>query len=347
MKKLSSTFLFLLLTGLLSAQNTVCFNVIPNPDISQPAFASFTKYVNVYGIKLYGEPGITDVKILHGAAILAELLDNNEDGIVDDQLLLTTLLSRDALMPFIMSFSSPALTAFNNNYTGTGLVDILVDNEIHPEGSSQAGGFDATLEEMMHLIHSAGHAYTYPTIFDNTNANSQLRQAMAIASTGGWYIYGSGNPIGINAQEYIYWGLSTKMGAQNYTGRCIEIANEWTLCTAVQFQIGDTVLYNLLNNSLYKMPVNMPDGNYCPATTGIESVNTNSSFNIYPNPSNGIVTISQEKESAISVFNSLGVLVEFIKNPTKQITLDLSVQKAGIYFIKTNSGLVKKIILLD
>lgn len=79
--------------------------------------------------------------------------------------------------------------------------------------------------------------------------------------------------------------------------------------------------------------------------TDIEAIETESSFNIYPNPSNGKITISQENESSISVFNSVGVLVEFIANPVKQTTIDLSTQAAGLYFIKTNSGAVKKLIL--
>ncbi len=77
-------------------------------------------------------------------------------------------------------------------------------------------------------------------------------------------------------------------------------------------------------------------------TTGVESVVMELLFNIFPNPSNGIVTIVQEEESAISIFNSLGVLVKFFEKPTKQITIDLRDQEAGLYFITTNNGLVKK-----
>jgi hypothetical protein len=80
-------------------------------------------------------------------------------------------------------------------------------------------------------------------------------------------------------------------------------------------------------------------------TTGLHAIKKEASFNIYPNPSNGSVTIVQEEERAISIFNSLGVLVTFIENPTKQLTLDLSTQKAGLYFIKASNNLVKKLII--
>ena len=82
-------------------------------------------------------------------------------------------------------------------------------------------------------------------------------------------------------------------------------------------------------------------------TIGMKSIENKSSFNIYPNPSNGIVTIAQDKESSFSIYNSLGRLVRNIENSSKQTTVDLSTQAAGLYFIKTSNGLVKKFILTE
>ena len=80
-------------------QNIVCFTVDPNPN-STTAFSGFTKYVDVLGcFSIYAESTITDAKVLHAAAVAAELLDNNEDGIVDDPLIEVQLISESALMP--------------------------------------------------------------------------------------------------------------------------------------------------------------------------------------------------------------------------------------------------------
>ena len=66
------------------AQNTVCFTIDPNP-INGIAFSGFTKYVDVLGcFFIVAESTIPNAKVLHAAAVAAELLDNNEDGIVDD-----------------------------------------------------------------------------------------------------------------------------------------------------------------------------------------------------------------------------------------------------------------------
>ena len=85
MRELLSILFFLPL--LAEAQNTVCFTIVPNPN-SDIAFSGFTKYVDVLGcFSIYAESNISDIKVLHAAAVAAELLDNNEDGIVDDPLI--------------------------------------------------------------------------------------------------------------------------------------------------------------------------------------------------------------------------------------------------------------------
>ena len=107
MKKL---FILLFALPLLAnAQNTVCFTIDPNPNATDPALAPFTKYVDVLGcFSIYAESTISDAKVLHAAAVAAELLDNNEDGIVDDPLIKAQLISENALMPMFSSEGSSA-----------------------------------------------------------------------------------------------------------------------------------------------------------------------------------------------------------------------------------------------
>ena len=58
----------------LLSQNEVCFDVLDNPYPNDPALISFTKYINVLDcIDIYAESQISDNKILHAAAIAAEL----------------------------------------------------------------------------------------------------------------------------------------------------------------------------------------------------------------------------------------------------------------------------------
>ena len=80
--------LIALLPIVLHAQNEVCFVIESNPNPFDPALSSFSKYVNVLDcFHVYAESSISDEKVLHAASVVAELLDNNEDGIIDDPLL--------------------------------------------------------------------------------------------------------------------------------------------------------------------------------------------------------------------------------------------------------------------
>ena len=119
------------------AQNTVCFTVDPNPNSSNTALSAFTKYVDVLGcFSIYAESSIPDAKVLHAAAVAAELLDNDEDGIVDDPLIETQISNENALMPIFSSEGSSAENIFFNNYNGNGVSAVLYKNEIDP---SQTG----------------------------------------------------------------------------------------------------------------------------------------------------------------------------------------------------------------
>ncbi len=46
--------------------------------------ASFTKGLTVFGISLLATSGVSDAKLLHAANVTAELLDNDENGTVDN-----------------------------------------------------------------------------------------------------------------------------------------------------------------------------------------------------------------------------------------------------------------------
>ena len=126
---------FLLLTLFpfsLSAQNTVCLDLVPNPNPSDPALQHFVKYVDVLGcIDIYAEAGISDDKILHAAAVAAELLDNDENGVVDDPMVQAELSGANVVMPLLISEGSPAENAMMNNFNGC-LGAVLYNDEIDP-----------------------------------------------------------------------------------------------------------------------------------------------------------------------------------------------------------------------
>jgi len=315
--------LFISMSGF--SQNTVCFEIEANPN-TDAAFSGFTKYINVFGIGIYAEDGVSDEKVKHVAAVFAEWLDNDEDSVVDNSLVLAELLSRETLMPVFAYEGSPAENTFFDNYNGSGIAAACYNNEIITT-RPLVDEFDASVEEILHAISSLGYAHAYPSSFsEEENSNSLLTQAMDAARGGhfvdipspypssAWYHYDD-NTCEYNcmATEYFYWGLTSKLGIQDFANRCNEIANEWEACTSNQFETTDELLYNLFSDATYSLPTNAPDGNYCPTTSNINKL-SNDRIKIYPNPVENILTIDLENYySGITTYNIIDITGKVIK----------------------------------
>ena len=287
MKKVLTLLFSIPLLGI--AQNTVCFTIDPNPNFGDQALAPFTKYVDVLGcFSIYAESSIPDAKVLHAAAVAAELLDNNEDGIVDDPLIEIQLTNENALMPIFSSEGSSAENIFFNNYNGDGVSAVLYKNEIDPTQTGHWGD-DASVEEIMHTINHVGHTNVYPAAFSMQANSSLMSSAMDVARGGqfmtipnpypaaAWYHYDDWTcDYECMAIEYIYWALVSYMGILDDPQTASGIANEWEPYNAALLQSMDVLMYALITDPAYKLPLLAPDGNYCPSATSISEINTSS-----------------------------------------------------------------------
>ena len=260
------------------SQNEVCFDVGINP-FNDLALSSFTKYIRVLNcVDVFAESQVTDAKILHTASVVAELLDNNEDGIVDDPALETSLRNLDTMMPIFNSEWSSGQDNVFDYYNGC-LGASLYKNEIDP---SQPGhwGDDATVEEVLHTINQCGHVQIYPDVFSLSPNSSQMTDAMDIARGGqfinipnnypeeAWYHYDDWTcDYQCMAMEYLYWCVVSDMGILDDTQTCNGIDNEWELCTPELFESTDITMFEIVNNPENHLPQLAPDGNYCPNST--------------------------------------------------------------------------------
>eukprot|EP01068_Selenidium_serpulae_P001890 Selendium_serpulae@DN2019_c0_g1_i1.p1 len=57
-----------------------------------------TKYTTVFGVRIIGHKGVPDEKILHTANTLAQLMDNDQDGVVDHPKAQQQLIERHAAL---------------------------------------------------------------------------------------------------------------------------------------------------------------------------------------------------------------------------------------------------------
>ena len=350
------TLLLLLSFSLVgNAQNNVCFDIETNPYPNDAALSGFTKYVNVYGFEIFGETGVTDAQVLHAAAVTAELLDNDEDGTVDDAALLAQLVASSALMPIFNSEGSPMENTFSSNYTGDGVSAVLYAEEVDP---TQPGhwGDDATVEEILHTINHVGHTFLHPSAFGMAPNSSSMSNAMDLARGGqftavpasypasAWYHYDDETcDYGCMAIEYLYWCIVSNMGILDDPSTCSGIANEWEPCSQALLQSTDVAMYALITDPQYKLPQLAPDGNYCPSV-GIEEVISNGQIAFYPNPASKELTITLKKEGSIQIIDLTGSVVFESKFQAEKSVIDISMLASGQYLITGGAGSQKLII---
>ena len=69
------------------------------------------------------------------------------------------------------------------------------------------------------------------------------------------------------AIEYMYWAIVSYMGILDDPQTASGISNEWEPYNATLLQNMDTLMYQLITDVQYKLPLLAPDGNYCPQST--------------------------------------------------------------------------------
>ena len=244
----------------ISPGNDPNFTIVAHTDAG---FTATNRKVDVFGIPIYAYSDVEDSKLLHVANLMAQYLDNDEDGSIDNLTLLNALTSNNAALFMWESESQINLNA----------QDLGADESIpswHTNGHT--GQFDAALEEVWHVITHSGYANAYPTIFGE-NAGTLLTNAMDIARGGNfttipnpypanaWYTYDDQTcEYDCMSTEYIYWAMSSILGAQE--NRLSEISQEWDLNTRTLVQNTDPAIYSLLSDPQYKFPTVLPDGTY-------------------------------------------------------------------------------------
>ena len=234
---------------------------------------TFTQYSSVFGVHIFATEATPCVKIQHAAGVMAQYLDNDQDGTPDNDAVIDQMRSVNAALVMFASEqeleSSDPESIFGLPYE----LQDLYGTETHPEGSG-AQGFDATLEEVLHLITDKGYSRVY-SLQLGTDQGSLLCEAMDIARGGqflsvpsaypesAWYHYDDVTcDYKCMATEYFYWALTSILGAQSYPGRPEAIANEWELYDEQLMQSTDVAMYSLMTDPRFALPTRLPDGNY-------------------------------------------------------------------------------------
>lgn len=249
------------------------------PESMRVFFPALSQFTNVFGVTVVATATVSPAKVRHAASVLAEYMDNDEDGVVDDPAIAKWLRDQGAflVMPRSERDVKRLLYLFDAvEDAGFAVGQDLYGEETLPKNPPHRAGrgrFDATLEEVWHLV-SNGWAAVYPDEF-GYHAGSKLCEAMDKARGGSfgrvprkypeeaWYHYRDRScDYECMAAEYFYWALTSRLGGQDYPGRAEEVAEEWECTTPTELKRRDPLICELLENPLFSMPKALPDGRY-------------------------------------------------------------------------------------
>jgi len=242
---------------------------------SQDRSILFAKSITVFELDIIATNSTADEKIIHAAKILAQYLDNDEDGVVDNKLVHDMLISRKATLVMFKNENEAESAWRSSKYDFPENAQALFDDETIPsfDKNSTNRRFDATLEEVLHLITHEGFSQVYDELREVRG--SLIANAMDIARGGyfldppsqyplnAWYSYDDVTcSYDCMIVEYFYWALTSMLGAQAYPGRLDEIGHEWKLNTLEKIRSGDILIYSLMTDNKFNLPKVLPDNNY-------------------------------------------------------------------------------------
>ena len=231
----------------------------------------FSKHLDIWGTKIIATPGTPDEKVIHAANILAEYLDNDENGIPDDDFVISALANNKSMITMAateLDFEKildqiDDFEIFDKGFT----VQDLYGDETAPQYN-----FDASLEEVHHLILNYGWSEVYPDQL-RQEEDSAIADAMDLARggrfdrtpsqypDGAWFTYyDSTCDYECMVTEYTYWAHTSLLGGQ--ADRFDEIGHEWRANTPDLMRSVDYLATSILQDPQLKLPTSLPDGNY-------------------------------------------------------------------------------------
>ena len=244
---------------------------VPVPEPFRRITSAFDSSIPVFGVHVLAVKGFDVARHRHVAAVLAEYLDNDEDGVADNPAVVEAMASRGMAMVLFKSerdmdrLDRSEMEAYDFRY-----LQGQFESETKPKDE-----FDATLEEVLHLV-TMGYAETYPRIF-GTLPGTALSECLDRARGGhfarvprkysdqAWFHYDDRTcEYGCMGVEYLYWALTSLLGAQADPRRGREISHEWQLNTAELMREKDPWMTALLTQPEYRWANKLPDGKYDP-----------------------------------------------------------------------------------
>ena len=249
------------------------FEVSPTIESNQVIAEFFPQIISIWGINIVATEATPESKILHAANVMAQYLDNDENGIPDDQRVIDALVKNKAVVT--MAADEDEFEETINQIIQQGLIPVFEEygfQDLYASETNPDEQFDASLEEIHHLILNYGWAEVFPDELAQQRG-SAIANAMDIARggvfetvpetypDGAWFTYDDWTcDYECMITEYTYWAHTSLLGGQ--VGRLEQIGWEWRLETPEKVRSGDSAAVEIFENPKLGLPVYLPDGKY-------------------------------------------------------------------------------------
>ena len=234
----------------------------------------FPQTKRVFGIRVLGTEDVEQERFNHAANVLKQYLDNNQNGKPDSKKLVRKLKRNNAAMTLFENEAELEnfLESHEHQIDNAQLNFQDLYNDEIITASDNSTQFDATLEEVFHLICDYGYSQINPKTFGYSK-DSIIGQLMTEARGGhfrktpnkypktAYYTYEDKHcDYECQITEYLYWGVTSMLGGQDRPGRYNEIKEEWRLNTPEKIKARAPELYELLSDPKNGLPTILPDG---------------------------------------------------------------------------------------
>eukprot|EP00928_Gymnodinium_smaydae_P040511 TRINITY_DN27466_c0_g1_i1.p1 TRINITY_DN27466_c0_g1~~TRINITY_DN27466_c0_g1_i1.p1 ORF type:complete len:329 (+),score=65.54 TRINITY_DN27466_c0_g1_i1:143-988(+) len=244
--------------------------------------ANLRKKIVVFGIEILADEGTEDRDLILCANVLAQWLDNDQDGSVDDPAVLRAMLARGAVLILHLGHWWNEY----HKFWGDGplqTLDVSTINHywygLEPSGyckdKQSPSGCDAATEESFHLVHNHGYEIVYPDAFSTEDKRSRLAQALDRARGGrfekvpdkypehAWFTYYDKTcGYGCQASEYFHFAMLAFLGFNEPEERIDGIKDEFFVRNAEELKERDPAVYSLLTDATYNLPKQKPTDKY-------------------------------------------------------------------------------------
>ncbi len=220
----------------------------------------FPRHCNPYGISMFARGWPRD-KFVHACNMLAQMLDNDQDGCADDIRVVKYMRLNQSGMAMFENENKEDYDLVPRTFNAQGLW--ASETQMGCSGDGERRNCrDAALEEILHVITAMGvspaYPHTYGECYSGNESNlSVLQQEMDVARGGHfkkvpkkypnnaiYHYYDKTCNYECQVTEFIYWVVTSYLNGQN--ARKNGNMEEWEASTKSDLQQKLPALYNLM-----------------------------------------------------------------------------------------------------